>query len=137
MAKNDCDSKVSLTAYEKYINEEDDEVKVGFKEHVNSIKRHVEQLGNKNYQDLYKLKAQILYYYLFLSNLLLLWHSMGILVCTTRHSKNIVIVTPATLLATLRTIDSMWTNQKQQENALEIARQLVLCMINSKVLWVI
>ena len=37
--------------------------------------------------------------------------------------KNIVIVTPTTLLATLRTIDSMWTNQKQQENALEIARQ--------------
>ena len=37
--------------------------------------------------------------------------------------KNIVIVTPATLLATLRTIDSMWTNQKQQENAVEIARQ--------------
>lgn len=37
--------------------------------------------------------------------------------------KNIVIVTPTTLLATLRTIDSMWANQKQQENALEIARQ--------------
>ena len=37
--------------------------------------------------------------------------------------KNIVIVTPSTLLATLRTIDSMWVNQKQQENALEIARQ--------------
>jgi DNA recombination protein RmuC len=59
--KKNVDSKVSLTAYEKYINEEDDEVKVGFKEHVNSIKRHVEQLGNKNYQDLYQLKAQILY----------------------------------------------------------------------------
>jgi DNA recombination protein RmuC len=37
--------------------------------------------------------------------------------------RNIVIVTPSTLLATLRTIDSMWTNQKQQDNALEIARQ--------------
>jgi len=37
--------------------------------------------------------------------------------------RNIVIVTPSTLLATLRTIDSMWTNQKQQENAYEIARQ--------------
>ena len=37
--------------------------------------------------------------------------------------KNIVIVTPSTLLATLRTIDSMWSNQKQQENAYEIARQ--------------
>ena len=37
--------------------------------------------------------------------------------------KNIVIVTPATLLATLRTIDSMWNNEKQQKHALEIARQ--------------
>jgi DNA recombination protein RmuC len=37
--------------------------------------------------------------------------------------RNIVIVTPSTLLATLRTIDSMWANQKQQENAFEIARQ--------------
>jgi DNA recombination protein RmuC len=45
------DSKVSLTAYEKYINEEEDALKIGYlKEHVNSIKRHVEQLGNKNYQ---------------------------------------------------------------------------------------
>jgi len=37
--------------------------------------------------------------------------------------KNIVIVTPSTLLATLRTIDSMWQNEKQQRNAIEIARQ--------------
>jgi DNA recombination protein RmuC len=37
--------------------------------------------------------------------------------------KNIVIVTPSTLLATLRTIDSMWNNEKQQQNAIEIARQ--------------
>ena len=37
--------------------------------------------------------------------------------------KNIVIVTPSTLLATLRTIDSMWNNEKQQRNALEIAKQ--------------
>lgn len=52
------DSKVSLTAYEKYINEEDDELKSNFlKEHVNSIKRHVEQLGNKNYQDLYQIES--------------------------------------------------------------------------------
>ena len=37
--------------------------------------------------------------------------------------KNIIIVTPTTLLATLRTIDTMWNNEKQQRNALEIARQ--------------
>ena len=42
---------------------------------------------------------------------------------TWAFEKNIVIVTPTTLLATLRTIDSMWTNEKQQQNALEIATQ--------------
>jgi DNA recombination protein RmuC len=47
------DSKFPLTAYEKYINEED----LVKKEHVNSIKRHVEQLGNKNYQDLYQIES--------------------------------------------------------------------------------
>ena len=119
------DSKVSLTAYEKFINEEDDDIKIGFlKEHVNSIKRHVEQLGNKNYQDLYQIESP---------DFVLLFipiepaFAMALNEDTTLYNKafekNIVIVTPATLLATLRTIDSMWTNQKQQENALEIARQ--------------
>ena len=52
------DSKVSLTAYEKYSNEEDDNLKSGYlKEHINSIKRHVEQLGEKNYQDLYQIES--------------------------------------------------------------------------------
>ena len=41
----------------------------------------------------------------------------------TAFAKNIVIVTPSTLLATLRTIDSMWSNEKQRRNAVEIARQ--------------
>jgi len=119
------DSKVSLTAYEKYINEEDDNLKNAFlKEHVNSIKRHVEQLGDKNYQDLYQIESP---------DFVLLFipiepaFAMALNEDTTLYNKafekNIVIVTPATLLATLRTIDSMWTNQKQQENALEIARQ--------------
>ena len=119
------DSKVSLTAYEKYINEEDDILKMGHqKEHVNSIKRHVEQLGNKNYHDLYQIESP---------DFVLLFipiepaFAMALNEDTTLYNKafekNIVIVTPATLLATLRTIDSMWTNQKQQENAFEIARQ--------------
>ena len=119
------DSKVSLTAYEKYINEEDEPAKTNYlKEHVNSIKRHVEQLGNKNYHDLYQMESP---------DFVLLFipiepaFAMALNEDTTLYNKafekNIVIVTPATLLATLRTIDSMWTNQKQQENALEIARQ--------------
>jgi DNA recombination protein RmuC len=119
------DSKVSLTAYEKFINEEDESLKSGYlKEHVNSIKRHVEQLGEKNYHDLYQIESP---------DFVLLFipmepaFAMALNEDTTLYNKafekNIVIVTPSTLLATLRTIDSMWANQKQQENAFEIARQ--------------
>ena len=57
------DSKVSLTAYEKYINEEDDEQKSSFlKEHINSLKRHVEQLGSKIIISI-KWKVLILFYF--------------------------------------------------------------------------
>jgi DNA recombination protein RmuC len=119
------DSKVSLTAYEKYINEEDDDVKVGFlKEHVNSIKRHVEQLGNKNYQDLYQIESpDFVLLFIPIEPAFAMALNEDTSLYNRAFEKNIVIVTPATLLATLRTIDSMWTNQKQQENALEIARQ--------------
>ena len=52
------DSKVTLTAYERYINEENDNLKnQHLKEHVVAINRHVEQLGNKNYQDLYQIES--------------------------------------------------------------------------------
>jgi DNA recombination protein RmuC len=119
------DSKVSLVAYERYINEEDDPLQlVHLKEHVNSIRRHVDQLSEKNYYDLYRIESP---------DFVLLFIPMepafaiALREDTTLYNRaferNIVIVTPSTLLATLRTIDSMWTNQKQQENAYEIARQ--------------
>ena len=119
------DSKVSLTAYEKYINEEDDELKSNFlKEHVNSIKRHVEQLGNKNYQDLYQIESpDFVLLFIPIEPAFAMALNEDTSLYNKAFEKNIVIVTPATLLATLRTIDSMWTNQKQQENAFEIARQ--------------
>ncbi len=119
------DSKVSLTAYEKYINEEDDELKSSYlKEHVNSIKRHVEQLGNKNYQDLYQIESpDFVLLFIPIEPAFALALNEDTTLYNKAFEKNIVIVTPATLLATLRTIDSMWTNQKQQENAFEIARQ--------------
>jgi DNA recombination protein RmuC len=119
------DSKVSLTAYEKHINEDDDDLKRAYlKEHVLSIKRHVEQLGNKNYQDLYQIESPdfvLLFIPIEPAFAMALNEDMSLY--NKAFEQNIVIVTPATLLATLRTIDSMWTNQKQQENSLEIARQ--------------
>lgn len=120
------DSKVSLVAYERYINEDDDEVaKMRYlKEHVNSIKLHVEQLGNKNYHDLYQIESpDFVLLFIPMEPAFAIALNEDTTLYNRAFEKNIVIVTPSTLLATLRTIDSMWTNQKQQENAYEIARQ--------------
>jgi len=119
------DSKVSLTAYEKFSNEEDETLRNGYlKEHVNSIKRHVEQLGEKNYQDLYQIESpDFVLLFIPIEPAFAMALNEDTSLYNKAFEKNIVIVTPSTLLATLRTIDSMWTNQKQQENAYEIARQ--------------
>ena len=119
------DSKVTLTAYERYINEEDDNLKSQhLKEHVLSLKRHVDQLSEKNYHDLYEMESpDFVLLFIPIESAFALALNEDTSLYNKAFEKNIVIVTPSTLLATLRTIDSMWANQKQQENALEIARQ--------------
>jgi DNA recombination protein RmuC len=119
------DSKVSLTAYEKLVNEENDDLKPQLiKEHVNSLKRHIEQLSDKNYQDIYQMESpDFVLLFIPIEPAFALALNEDTTLYNRAFEKNIVIVTPSTLLATLRTIDSMWTNQKQQENAIEIARQ--------------
>ncbi|WCO00618.1 DNA recombination protein RmuC [Psychroserpens ponticola] len=118
------DSKVSLTDYERFVNAEDEDRNTFLKAHINSIKKHVDQLSEKNYQDLYDIESP---------DFVLLFipiepaFAVAINEDNTLYNKafeqNIVIVTPSTLLATLRTIDTMWNNEKQQRNAIEIARQ--------------
>ncbi|MHB0755330.1 DNA recombination protein RmuC [Polaribacter sp. M15] len=119
------DSKVSLTAYEQFINEDDETKKEQFlKEHINSLKRHIEQLSAKKYEDLYQIESPD-----FVLLFIPIEPAFAVALNADNHlynkafEKNIVIVTPSTLLATLRTIDSMWNNEKQQRNAMEIARQ--------------
>ncbi|UAM99384.1 DNA recombination protein RmuC [Polaribacter litorisediminis] len=119
------DSKVSLTAYERFINEDDEGLKELFlKDHVISLKRHIDQLSGKKYEDLYQIESPD-----FVLLFIPIEPAFAVALNTDNHlynkafEKNIVIVTPATLLATLRTIDSMWNNEKQQRNALEIAKQ--------------
>ena len=119
------DSKVSLVAYERWINEESDILKTDYlKEHVLSIKRHVEQLGSKNYHDLYQIESpDFVLLFIPIEPAFAIALNEDSTLYNRAFDRNIVIVTPTTLLATLRTIDSMWSNQKQQENAFEIARQ--------------
>ncbi|WP_299526586.1 DNA recombination protein RmuC [uncultured Lutibacter sp.] len=119
------DSKVSLTAYEQYINADDDTEKVQFiKEHVNSLKRHIEQLSEKKYEDIYKIESpDFVLLFIPIEPAFAVALNADNQLYNKAFEKNIVIVTPTTLLATLRTIDSMWNNEKQQRNAIEIALQ--------------
>ena len=119
------DSKVSLVHYEQYVNEEDETLRESFlKEHVNSIKRHVEQLGDKSYHDLYKIDSpDFVLLFIPIEPAFAIALSLDNSLYNKAFERNIVIVTPTTLLATLRTIDTMWNNEKQQKNAVEIARQ--------------
>jgi DNA recombination protein RmuC len=119
------DSKVSLVSSERYINEEEDVAKEAMLSmHIQSIKRHIDQLSEKNYHDLYQMESpDFVLMFIPIETAFSLAINSDTSLYNKAFEKNIVIVTPSTLLATLRTIDSMWVNQKQQENALEIARQ--------------
>lgn len=119
------DSKVTLTAYEKLINVTDQiQEKQYVKEHLLSLTRHIEQLSAKKYSELYQIESPdfvLLFIPIEPAFALALEHDNDLY--NKAFVKNIVIVTPSTLLATLRTIESMWKNEKQQRNALEIASQ--------------
>ena len=118
------DSKVSLTDYERLVNAEDDDKPQFLKAHVNSIRKHVDQLSEKNYQDLYDIESpDFVLMFIPIEPAFAIVVNEDNSIYNKAFEKNIVIVTPSTLLATLRTIDSMWNNEKQQQNAIEIARQ--------------
>ena len=119
------DSKVSMVSYERYVNEEEETPREeALSMHLQSIKRHIDQLSEKNYQDLYQMESpDFVLMFIPIETAFSIAINADPNIYNKAFEKNIVIVTPSTLLATLRTIDTMWTNQKQQENAIEIARQ--------------
>ncbi|HSR60137.1 MAG TPA: DNA recombination protein RmuC [Robiginitalea sp.] len=118
------DSKVSLTDYERYVNAEESQREAFLKEHVNSLRRHVEQLSAKKYEDLYEMESpDFVLMFVPIETAFSIAINADNELYNKAFERNIVIVTPSTLLATLRTIDSMWSNEKQRRNAVEIARQ--------------
>lgn len=119
------DSKVSLVAYEKFSSAENENDRLnGIKEHILSIRNHIKNLSSKNYQNLYSLES-LDFVLMFLpiepAFSLALQNESGLF--QEAYDKNIVIVSPTTLLATLRTIASIWRQENQNKNALEIAKQ--------------
>ncbi|MEI6554674.1 MAG: DNA recombination protein RmuC [Paludibacter sp.] len=118
------DSKVSLVAYERLMSAETDEQRVTYlKDHINSLRSHVKLLSEKNYQNAQNLNTPD-----FVLMFLPIEASFSVAVqgdsdiFAYAWEKKIVIVSPTTLLATLRTISSIWKQENQTKNAQEIAR---------------
>jgi len=118
------DSKVSLTAYEKYTNSEDKEIQNKFlKEHINSIKRHITDLSEKQYQKLYEIESpDFILMFIPIESALYIAQNEDNNFFYSAFSKNILLVSPTTLLSTLRTIDALWKNEKQHQNVIDIAK---------------
>jgi DNA recombination protein RmuC len=118
------DSKVSLTDYERFVNAEDELKDKFLKDHINSLRRHVDQLSAKKYEDLYEMESpDFVLMFVPIEPAFAIAINNDNTLYNKAFEQNIIIVTPSTLLATLRTIDTMWNNEKQQRNAIEIARQ--------------
>ncbi len=119
------DSKVSLTAFQEYIAaEEDNKKEAALKQHILSIKNHIKELKDKNYDQLKGLNTPD-----FVLMFLPVEPAFAVAVQTEldlfndAFEKGIIIVSPTTLLATLRTVASIWRHERQTQNALEIASQ--------------
>ncbi len=119
------DSKVSLTAYERYHSSEDEAlIAAALAEHVSSIQNHVRDLSKKSYQDLETIRS--------LDYVLLFMPIEGAFSAAVQHQpdlvgqaleKNVVIVTPSTLLLALRTVENIWRYEDQNQNAQKIAER--------------
>lgn len=117
------DSKVSLVAYERLVNaEEEADKEVFIKQHIGSIKSHINGLSAKNYHDLYKINSPE-----FVLLFIPIESSFSIAIQYDQElfdfawNKKVVIVTPSTLLATLKTVASIWKQEQQTRNAIDIA----------------
>jgi len=119
------DSKVSLTAYEQAIATDDPEERDLFiKKHMISIKNHIKELNIKNYQLAKGIDSpDFVLMFMPIEASFSLAVKEDVSIYNYAWDRKVVIVSPSTLLATLKTISSLWKQEKQNQNAIEIATQ--------------
>lgn len=119
------DSKVSLVAYERWVNAETDEEREQFaKQHVLSVDNHVKGLSAKNYQELYGINSpDFVLMFMPIESAFSMSVTYSPELFSDAWDRRVVIVSPSTLLATLRTIASIWKQERQTRNVLEIAQE--------------
>lgn len=118
------DSKMSLSAYERFFNEQEDKVlaQTYLQEHIASVRNHIKELGKKDYHELNGIRTldYILMFVPIESAFLLAIDSAPELVKLALDN-NIMIVSPTNLLVALRTINNVWQYEYQNQNAKKIA----------------
>jgi DNA recombination protein RmuC len=119
------DAKISLLAYERWVSAEtEDERSIFLKQHLLSIKNHIDGLSAKNYQHLYGINSPD-----FVLLFIPIEASFSITIQADTElfnyawNKKVVLVSPTTLLATLRTIASIWKIDRQNKNVFAIAEE--------------
>jgi len=117
------DSKVSLLAYERLVNcDTDDDRALHLKQHIISIKSHINGLGGKNYHDLYGINSpDFVLLFVPIESSFAIAVQADIELFEFAWNKKVVLVTPSTLLATLKTVASIWKQEQQTRNAIDIA----------------
>jgi len=119
------DAKVSLKAYEEYANAETDhQPDSAMKRHLDSVRGHIKELAEKNYQQLYGLKS-LDFVLMFIpvepAFMLAIAHDSDL--WQDAWKKNVLLVSPSTLLFVLRTVAHLWRQEQQNYNAQEIANR--------------
>jgi DNA recombination protein RmuC len=119
------DAKVSLKAYEEYANAETDHQRESaMKHHLDSVRSHIKDLSGKNYQQLYGLKSLdfvLMFVPVEPAFMLAIAHDSDL--WQDAWKKNVLLVSPSTLLFVLRTVAHLWRQEQQGRNAQEIANQ--------------
>ncbi|WP_337073271.1 DNA recombination protein RmuC [Aeromonas veronii] len=119
------DAKVSLTAYERWYNAEDElEKAVALKEHVASVRNHIRELGRKDYQQLPGVRT-LDYVLMFVAVEPAFLSAMEADPSLVRYGldNNILLVSPTNLMVALRTIENLWRYERQNQNARQIAER--------------
>ena len=119
------DSKVSLLNYERYCNDPDEAVRQqALKDHIGSVRAHIKGLSIKNYEGLEGVRTlDFVLIFIPIESAFMAAFEHDQAMFREAYEKNIIVVGPTTLLATLRTIQSIWRYERQNKNAEEIARQ--------------
>lgn len=117
------DAKVSLTAYEIHANADNDpERNTAIKKHLESVRSHIKELSEKNYQQLYGLQSfDFVLMFIPVEPAFMLAISHDNNLWLESWNKNILLVSPSTLLFVVRTVAHLWKQEQQNRNAQEIA----------------